>query len=261
MKSLLLAMFLVPATLALAAEKAAPPSDDPMAGWVPPKVKNEAKDKQEIQAVMRAWDSAGKTGDLEAAAALVDFPVTMVTDDSKGEAMGEAWSREQWTKVMKPFYDKPMKDMKVTHKPTIFLLSDSLASVDDVCTMTQGGKTMTTRNSTLMVRRDGKWLVKAMAEGGWGDKMGATPRDTASGTSPAPPGSTGGAPEPMPSPGTEAEKTPAPGSTGTAPEPTPSPGTESGKSPAPGSTGTAPEPTPSPGTESGTQAPPERTTK
>ena len=35
-----------------------------------------------------------------------------------------------------------MKDMKVTHKPNVFLLSDSLASVDDVCTMTHGGKTI-----------------------------------------------------------------------------------------------------------------------
>jgi uncharacterized protein (TIGR02246 family) len=173
MKSLLLALFLVPATLALAAEKGAPPSDDPMAGWKPAKVKNESKDKQEIQALMKAMDGAGKKGDLDAAAALVDFPVLMITDDSKGQAMGQAWDREQWTEVMKPFYEKPMADMKVAHKPTIFLLSDSLASVDDVLTMTMGGKTTTSRNSMLVIRRDGKWLVKAVAEGGWGDMMAA----------------------------------------------------------------------------------------
>ena len=152
-----------------------------MAGWVPPKVKNEAKDKQEIQALFRSMEAAARTGDLDAAAALVDFPVTMMTDDSKGEATGDAWTREQWTEVMKPFYGKPMKDMKVTHKPTIFLLSDSLASVDDVCTMTQGGKTMTSRNSMFVIRRDGKWRVKAMAEGGWGDMMAAAPQGTAGG--------------------------------------------------------------------------------
>jgi uncharacterized protein (TIGR02246 family) len=186
MKRLLLAALVVPVSLALAAdEKAAAPSEDPMAGWVPPKVKNEAKDKQEIQALFKAMDTAGKRGDLEAAAALVDFPVLMVTDDSKGEAMGEPWDRERWTEVMKPFYEKPMKDMKVTHKPTIFLLSDSLASVDDVSTMSMGGKTVTSRNSMLVIRRDGKWLVKAMAEGGWGDMMaaGAQAQGTGSGGS------------------------------------------------------------------------------
>jgi uncharacterized protein (TIGR02246 family) len=177
-----------------------------MAGWVPPKVKNEAKDKQEIQALFRAMDSAGKAGDLDAAAALVDFPVTMMTDDSKGEAMGEAWDRERWTGVMKPFYEKPMKDMKVTHKPTIFLLSDSLASVDDVATMTHAGKTVTSRSSTLVVRKEGKWRVKAMAEGGWGDMMAQSPQGTA--TSPASPAA------PSEGTGSGAAAPPASGGTG-----------------------------------------------
>jgi len=192
MKRLVLAMLLVP-SLALAADEktAATPSEDPMAGWVPPKVKNEAKDKQEITAVFKAMDAAGRTGDLDAAVALVDFPVMMMTDDSKGEAMGEPWTQEQWVKVMKPFYDKPMKDTKVTHKPTIFVISDSLASVDDVCTMKMGGKTITTRNSTFLVRRDGKWRVKAMAEGGWGDMMAEAPQGTATGATPSPAEGTG----------------------------------------------------------------------
>jgi hypothetical protein len=198
MKRLLLAMFLVP-SLGLAAhhekahqgQDAAAPSDDPMAGWVPPKVKNEAKDKQEIQALFRAMEAAGRTGDLDTAVALVDFPVMMITDDSKGEAMGEAWSREQWIEVMKPFYDKPMKDMKITHKPSIFLLSDSLASVDDVVTMTMGGKTITSRNSMFVIRKEGKWRVKAMAEGGWGDMMAQAPHGAGSATPGAPSGSEG----------------------------------------------------------------------
>ncbi len=187
MKKLLLAMALVP-SLALAAERTAGTPGDPMADWVPPKVTNATKDKQEIQALFRGMESAAKKGDIDAAAELVAFPVTMMTDDSKGEAKGEAWSREKWTQVMKPFYDHPMKDMKVTHKPSIFLLTDSLATVDDVCTMTRAGKTVTTRNSMFVLRQDGKWRVKAMAEGGWGN-MTAAPQGTASGAeAPAAPG-------------------------------------------------------------------------
>lgn len=189
MKRLLLAMCLVP-SLALGAEEKAP-ATDPMGGWVPPKVKNAAKDKQEITALLKAMESAARTGDLDAAVALVDFPVMMMTDDSKGEAMGEPWSREEWLEVMKPFYEKPMKDMKITHKPNVFLVSDSLASVDDVSTMTMGGKTIRSRNSMFLIRRDGKWRVKGMAEGGWGDMMAQAPRG-ADGATPGSEGSTRG---------------------------------------------------------------------
>lgn len=214
MKRLMLVLFLVP-SLGLGAETGSAPAQDPMASWVPPKVKNAAKDKQEIQALFRSMEAAMRTGDLDAAAALVDFPVTMVTDDSKGEAMGEAWDRDRWTEVMKPFYAKPMKDMKVTHKPDIFLLSDSLATVDDTTTMTMGGKSLTSRNSMLLVRKDGKWRVKAMAEGGWGDMMATAPQGTASRTSPASEG-TGTVAEPPASQGTGTAEQPAPrGSTGT----------------------------------------------
>ncbi len=172
MNRVLLALLLVPA-LARGAEgtSGATGAGDPMANWVPPKVRTEAKDKQEIQALLKAMEAAGKAGDLEGAAALVDFPVTMMTDDKKGEGKGEAWTREKWTEVMRPFYAQPMKDMKVAHKRNIVLLSDSLAVVDDQATMTRGGKSITARSSMIVVRKDGNWLVKTMAEGGWGDTM------------------------------------------------------------------------------------------
>jgi uncharacterized protein (TIGR02246 family) len=173
MRTLVLLSLLVPALALGAEEKPAAPEGDPMAGWVPRKVTKEAQDRKEIAALFKAMEEAGKKGDLEAAAALVDFPVVMITDDSKGEATSEIWDREKWTQVMQPFYSKPMKDMKVTHKPTIFLVSDSLASVDDVSTMTMGKRTVTSRNSSIVVRKDGKWRLKSMMEGGWGDMMAA----------------------------------------------------------------------------------------
>lgn len=171
LRSLVLLAVLLPAALAFAEEKAG----DPMAGWAPRKVTREAQDKKEIAALIEAADDAGRKGDLAAATALVDFPVLMVTDDSKGRAMAVEWSREQWTQAMEPFYKKPMEG-KVTHKPSIFLASDSLATVNDVVTMTMGKKTMTSRSTTIVVRKDGKWLMKAMMEGGWGDMMAGPPQ-------------------------------------------------------------------------------------
>jgi ketosteroid isomerase-like protein len=149
--------------------------ENPMARIVPPRVTREAQDKKEITALWKSMEDAQKKGDVNAAADLVDYPVLMITDDSKGEAMGETWTREKWIKVMEPFYANPSPDMKATHKTNIFLLSDSLASVGDVCTLTMGGKTMTLRNASMVVRKNGKWLIKAMAEGGWGDMMASGP--------------------------------------------------------------------------------------
>jgi hypothetical protein len=154
---------------------------DPMAGWTPPKITREAQGKKELHAMFKKMEDAGRKGDLEAAAALIDFPVMMITDSKSGEAMGDPWSREQWEQVMKPFYEKPMADMKVTHSPTIFFLSDNLASVDDKWTMTTAGKKMTGRSSSIAIRKGGEWKVKAMVEGGWGDMP--MPEGTTTGTS------------------------------------------------------------------------------
>jgi hypothetical protein len=152
---------------ALAADEK-PGQGDPMANWKPPKVREEQKDKKEILAVFGKMDAAGKKGDLEAAVALVDFPVLMITDDSKGEGQASPWTKEQWTEVMKPFYQKPT-DAKMTHKPSVFLVTDSLATANDNWTSTAGGKTLSGRNSTILVRKGGEWKIKAMMEGGWGD--------------------------------------------------------------------------------------------
>lgn len=168
---------LVRCTVALAllslsgAARAAEPAagaQDPMAGWSPPRVKAEAKDRKEIQALFARMEEAAKKGDLDAAAAIIDFPVLMVTDDKKGEAAGDTWTREQWEKVMKPFYSRPMEGA-VKHKPAVFLLSDSLATANVEWTMKGGGKTTSGRNALLLIRRAGEWKVKSFVEGGWGD--------------------------------------------------------------------------------------------
>lgn len=157
-------------TLSAAARAAEPAASqqDPLAGWAPPRVRAEAKDRKEIQALFARMEEAGKKGDLDGAAAIIDFPVLMVTDDKRGEAAGDSWSREQWEKVMRPFYAKPMEGA-VKHKPAIFLLSDSLATANVEWTMKVGGKTMSGRNALLLIRRSGEWKVKSFIEGGWGD--------------------------------------------------------------------------------------------
>jgi hypothetical protein len=178
-----LALSLALASPALAEDRPAAGAD-PMAAWTPPVIKHEKKDRQEIAALLKKMEAAGAKGDLDSAAALVDFPVLMVTDDSKGEGGGDAWSREQWLQVMKPFYAKPMPEGSQTQgKRTIVLVTDSLALVGAGWTMKMGPKKVSGTNGMILVRKGGAWKAKAMVEGGWGDMPmpGAAPGDAATG--------------------------------------------------------------------------------
>jgi len=156
------------ASPALADDKAG--SADPMAGWAPPVVKNEKKDRQEIEALLKKMEAASAKGDIDAAMALIDFPVLMVTDDAKGEAGGETWTQAQWSEVMKPFYAKPAPPGSQTQgKRTFVLISDSLALVGAGWTMKMGPKKVSGTSGLILVRKGGAWKAKAMVEGGWGD--------------------------------------------------------------------------------------------
>lgn len=158
------------------------PAADPMAGWAPPVVKQEKKDRQEIEALLKKMDACATRGALDDAAALIDFPVMMVTDDAKGEGSGEPWSREQWAQVMKPFYEKPMPPGSMKPgKRTIVLLSDSLALVGAGWTMAMGPKKVSGTSGMVLLRKGGEWKVKTMVEGGWGGMPmpGATPGEPA----------------------------------------------------------------------------------
>jgi hypothetical protein len=86
--------------------------------------------------------------------------------------MAAPMTQEQWAATMKPYYDHPMpKELKMTMKPTITLLTDSLAQVTNDCTMTMGKVKKTFKTSTLVIKKGGRWLFKMGAEGGWGDGM------------------------------------------------------------------------------------------
>ena len=172
MRSMTRLAFALSLALALpaAADEKPAAGGDPMAAWKPPTVKNEKKDRQEIEAMLKQMEAASQKADLEAAAALVDFPVLMVTDDSKGEGGGEVWTREQWTQVMKPFYAQPSPpDAMKPGKRTIVLISDNLALVGSGWTMKMGPKSVSGTSGLVLVRKGGAWKAKGMIEGGWGD--------------------------------------------------------------------------------------------
>ncbi len=171
-----------------AGDKAAPAKAAPPATAAPPasgmdmskmgpwsrKPTNEAATKKEIAAFFKQMEENEKKMDVDAMLSAIDFPVTMMTDDSKGVPKVEQWSKEQYGSMMKGMMANMPKDLKTTHKPTVTVLSDSIANVTDDFTITQGKNKMTGRGMVVLVKRDGKWMFKVMGEAGWGDMPSPT---------------------------------------------------------------------------------------
>jgi hypothetical protein len=144
---------------------------------------NEAQTKKEIEATFKQMEEAEKSGNMDAMFSAIDFPVYMVTDDLKGVPETKQFNRDEYIAMMKPMMENMPKDMKMTHKRSIAVLSDSLANVVDDFTMTMGKQKVSGRNVMLLVKRDGQWKAKTMVEAGWG---GMSPPQGAGSTGQAP---------------------------------------------------------------------------
>jgi hypothetical protein len=132
------------------------------------KPSNEKQTKKEVADFFKAEEELTKKGDFDGAVARVDFPVYMLTDDSKGAPEAAAWDKDKYIQVMKPFWEKMPKDAKYTHKATVTVLSDSLVNVTDDFTMAMGKQKMSGRSQAVLVKKDGQWKWKVMTEAGWG---------------------------------------------------------------------------------------------
>ena len=154
------------------ASAAAAPDMSKLGPWSR-KPTDEGRTKKEVDAFFKQEEALMKKRDFEGTLARMDFPVYMVTDDSKGVPMARLYTRDEYVKEMKGFWESMPRDMKVTHKPTVTVLSDSLVSVTDDFNMQMGGKKMSGRNQAFLVKRDGQWKWKQMAEAGWGDASAA----------------------------------------------------------------------------------------
>jgi hypothetical protein len=139
-------------------------------------VTKEKEAKKAIEELFKSTEAAWKSGDMNAAADLIDFPVIMLSDDSAGVAQHMEVNREQWLALMKPMAEGMPKDgsIKMKSKRTVTLLSDTLGIV--VSEDTMSGKMKGKWNSFNVVNyRDGKWKIKEMAEAGWGDIKAPSP--------------------------------------------------------------------------------------
>jgi hypothetical protein len=129
-------------------------------------------DKKGIDAMFTQMEQAMKSGNMDACASMVDFPVFMVTDNMKGEVSTSTWDRQKYvttmTESMKTM-PKEMMDMKP--KRTYEFLTDSMAIVHETHNTKMGKMKANWKSASLVINKDGKWMMKSMMEGGWGDEM------------------------------------------------------------------------------------------
>jgi hypothetical protein len=158
-----------------AAAAPAPGAGMAQAGPWARKPKDEKAVKKEIEAFFKEEEELMKKGDFDATLVRYDFPVFMATDDAKGTVESKYYSRDEYVAMMKPMMANMPKDMKMTHKPNVVVLSDSLASVTDDFTMTIGKEKLSGKNHALLVKVGGKWKWKSMTEAGWGGMNDSAP--------------------------------------------------------------------------------------
>lgn len=169
------------------------PFDPTRAGSPARKSKNEAAVKKEVEAWWVAEETLVKSKSFQAIADRVDFPLMLVTDSMTGVPTGTVTNREQYIAMMKPMWEATPPELKVAHRFTTTVLSDSIVVVVDDYTATLNKQPVKGRSSAMLVKVDGQWKTKVMAEAGWGDAPGVTATPAAA--APAPGAADAGRPD------------------------------------------------------------------
>jgi hypothetical protein len=120
-----------------------------------------------VQAWFERYDGLAAAQDYEGMADQAVFPLNEVTDDGRGNAHAEQFSREgfvaQMADVMGGGGDVTMETTRTPH-----FLSAGLVFVITEGTMTYDGQSQPIRYGDLLLKVDGQWRFQTMVQGGWG---------------------------------------------------------------------------------------------
>ncbi len=160
---------------------AGPPPAGEFKDWNPPKTDLNLTEAVAVQALCDGLTQAVRTADIEKAATLFDFPVSLVTDDGTAEATGATLDKAHWIGAVDSAIEEAARsDLALDAQCSVWFLSDALAQVTvrHVATRQQYQKKWT--SILLVVKRKGAWLIKGMGGRGWGSlptpPRGMTPR-------------------------------------------------------------------------------------
>ena len=130
----------------------------------------EKEAKQGVDVLYASLEAALQKGDAQAYAGLCDFPLLLISDDAQGPAVLTALDKEAFLKLMGPAL-QPLGDAKVSSKHLVKVLSESLATIDEIVTVQVGKTKATWKNTATVVRREGAWRFKSVTEAGWGELL------------------------------------------------------------------------------------------
>jgi hypothetical protein len=155
------------------------PATTPLATLGPDqrKPQHEKADRAGIDALFKALDAALTKGNAEAYAGVMDFPVTIVTDDASGAPTSVTLDHDAFVQAVSP-YLAASPHLKVVSKRSVTVLSDALATVLDVTTLTLGKTKGTSQSGAVVVQRAGAWRIKVLTEPGWGPLLAPHPAAT-----------------------------------------------------------------------------------
>ena len=124
-------------------------------------------DTKGIDALYKGFADAHKAADVNAAAAMVDFPMFWQTDDATGAHKAEMLDKDTWVKEMASWFTTLPKETKFTMKRKIAWHSADFATVTEDNSIKMGKTKGKWTSVSTVIKKDGKWMFKTMSEAGW----------------------------------------------------------------------------------------------
>lgn len=113
------------------------------------------------------YDEYARRDDTEAMADVARFPLTVTTDDSRGECVTQEWDREAFVRSM----GMNGTTATIDNKRLPFFLDRDLAVVITDSTITTDDRTHHMRYADVMAKVGGEWRFTHMIQAGWGDML------------------------------------------------------------------------------------------
>lgn len=130
------------------------------------------EDQNDLLSWFALYESHVLKNDLNSMASMAVFPLVVITDDSNGNCVSQAWDIDTFKQAMDMTaqgIDLSTVTIKNHRMPTF--LNENLAIVVTDAITTVAGKAQQARYADVMVKVDGKWKYKSMIQSSWGDML------------------------------------------------------------------------------------------
>lgn len=113
------------------------------------------------------YDAYARDLDTAAMADMGRFPLTVTTNDSRGECVTQQWDRDTFVQSM----SMAATSAAISNLRHPAFLNADLAVVVTDSTVTTDGQTLHMRYADVMAKVAGEWRFTAMIQAGWGDLL------------------------------------------------------------------------------------------